>query len=158
MTSFTKALLAAGALAVVGVAAIAGTSQAGRWGGGHHGGSGAMRMLDQYDADGDGKLTQAEIDTARSERFAKYDADGNGALSLEEFEGLFHEVTRPMMVRAYQRLDPDGDASVTAEEYDGAFADIVEHMDRNGDGALSREDMRRGHRRHSDKHDGSDGD
>jgi Ca2+-binding EF-hand superfamily protein len=158
MTSFTKVFLAAGAAAVVGIVAIAGTSQAGRWGGGHHGGFGAMRMLKDYDTDGDGKLTQAEIDTARSERFAKYDTNGDGALSLQEFQGLFQEFMRPMMVRAYQRLDPDGDASVTAEEYDSAFADIVARMDRNGDGALSQDDMRRGHHRHWHKDGARDDD
>jgi len=159
MNSFTKVLLAAGAAGVIGVVAIAGTSQAGRWGGGgHHGGFGAMRMLDQFDANGDGKVTQDEIDTARSARFAKYDANGDGKLGLDEFDALFREVTRPMMVRAFQKLDPDGDAGVTTDEYDAAFSGMVERMDRNGDGALSRDDMRRHRRGHSDDDRNDDSD
>jgi Ca2+-binding EF-hand superfamily protein len=113
-------------------------------------------MLRQFDADGDGRLTQAEIDTARTERFAKYDGNGDGALSLEEFSGLFQEVSRPMMVRAYQKLDPNGDASVTADEFDRPFSNLVERHDRDGDGALSPSDMKRGHHRRHYEHGDDD--
>ena len=156
MKILTKTLIVVGAATVVGAVTFAGVSQAGRgWGGKHGAFGGAAQMLEQFDADGDGRLTQTEIDTARTERFAKYDANGDGALSLDEFSGLFQEVSRPMMVRAYQKLDPDGDASVTAEEFDRPFANLVERHDRDGDGALSRSDMKRGHHR-SWKHDRDD--
>lgn len=149
----TRTLIVVGAATVIGAAAFAGVSQADRgWGGKFGGFGGPMRVLEQFDADGDGRLTQAEIDTARTERFAKYDANNDGALSLEEFSGLFQEVSRPMMVRAYQKLDPNGDASVTAEEFDRPFANVVERHDRDGDGALSPKDIKRGHHR-SWKHD-----
>ena len=157
MKTSTKTVIAAGAVAVIGALAFAGASQAGnRHRGDHHafaGGPamfGPLAMLEAFDADADGKLTQAEIDAARSERFAKYDTNRDGALTVDEFEGLFTEVARPMMVRAYQRLDPDGDAMVTAAEFERAFANIVKRHDRNGDGALSMDDWRRGHRRHWD--------
>jgi len=148
MKILTKTIIVVGAATAVGAMAFAGVSQAERgWGGKHGGFGGPVRMLEQFDTDGDGRLTQVEIDTARTDRFAKYDADGDGALSLEEFSGLFLEVSRPMMVRAYQKLDPNGDASVTVEEFDRPFANLVERHDRDGDGALSRADMKRGHHR-----------
>ena len=156
MKILTKSLIVVGAATVMGAAAFASVSQAERgWMGKHGGFGGPIRMLEQFDADGDGRLTQAEIDTARTERFAKYDANNDSALSLEEFSGLFQEVSRPMMVRAYQKLDPNGDASVTADEFDRPFANVVERHDRDGDGALSPSDMKRGHHR-SWKHESDD--
>lgn len=119
----------------------------GHHGRGGHGGFGRggemMRhMFGLVDADKDGKVTQAEIDEARESRFAQYDADKNGKLSVDEFENLFREITRPMMVRAFQHLDPDGDAALTSEELAARSKDIVKRLDRNGDDALSLEDHR----------------
>jgi hypothetical protein len=157
MKTSTKTAIAAGAVAVIGTLLLAGASQAGSGGDcrgrpfvGGPGMFGPPDMLDAFDANADGRLTQAEIDAALTERFAKYDSNGDGALSVDEFEGLFTEVARPMIVRAYQRLDPDGDAAVTADEFERPFANIVKRHDRDGDGALSKDDWRRGHRRHWD--------
>ena len=102
----------------------------------------AMEMFDTIDADRDGKLTQAEIDTARNDRHAVHDADGDGNLSLEEFAGLWHETTRPLTVRAFQMLDTDGNAVITRAEYDRPLAGIVERFDRDRDGGLSMKDAR----------------
>ena len=97
----------------------------------------AMEMFDSIDADGDGMLTQAEIDKVRNDRHGAHDADGDGNLSLEEFAGVWHETTRPLTVRAFQMLDTDGNAVITRPEYDRPLANIVERLDRNDDGALS---------------------
>jgi Ca2+-binding EF-hand superfamily protein len=105
------------------------------------------RMLERFDTDKDGKLTQAEIDQAQSARLSKFDSDNNGVLSLNEFEQLWLESRRERMVRRFQRLDRDGDAGVTIEELSRRTSRLVERMDRNGDGEISRED-RRGSKRH----------
>ncbi len=57
-----------------------------------------MEIFDSIDADGDGKITQAEIDKVRNERLGNHDRDGDGNLSLEEFAGVWHETTRPLTV------------------------------------------------------------
>ncbi len=154
MRTRTKALIGLGVAAAVGGVALAGTGYADRGYRAHHGVAGqygpgarflakghfklmAMEMFDSIDADGDGKLTQAEIDTAQNDRHTRHDADGDGNLGLKEFAGLWQEVTRPVAVRAFQMLDTDGDAVVTRAEYDRPFAGIVERLDRDGDGALS---------------------
>jgi len=146
MKTKTKTLTAIALAAALGATALAGVTYAGHRG---HGmgfldkgqlGVSAMEMFAAVDADGDGKLTQAEIDKARNDRHAKHDADGDGNLSLEEFAGLWHETTRPLTVRAFQMLDTDGDAIVTRAEYDRPLASIVERLDRDRDGGLSLRD------------------
>jgi len=117
--------------------------------GGRHG----MRMLERFDADGDGKLTRAEVDAHVTERIEAFDADGNGQLSLEEFQGLWLEHMRERMVDGFQMLDDDGDAQVTGAEMGNPFRRLVERADLDGDGAVSRAELERKKRRH---HDGDD--
>ena len=150
MKTKTKTLTAIAVAAALGGTALAGASLAGHRDGGHGMGFldkgqlavSAMEMFDAVDADGDGRLIQAEIDKARNERHAAHDADGDGDLSLEEFAGLWHETVRPLTVRAFQMLDTDGDAVVTRAEYDRPLSGIVERLDRDRDGGLSMRDHR----------------
>ena len=98
------------------------------------------RVFELADTDKDGKLTQEEIDTARTKRFESHDANGDGKLTLDEFTALFAEITAPATGRVFQVLDPDGDAAITMEEFEKPSAKVVEKFDRNGDGVLSRDD------------------
>ena len=146
MKTRTKTLTAIAVAAALGATALAGVTYAGHRG---HGmgfldkgqlAVSAMEMFEAVDADGDGRLTQAEIDKALDDRHAAHDANGDGNLSLEEFAGLWHETTRPLTVRVFQMLDTDGDAIVTRTEYDRPLAGIVERLDRDRDGSLSMRD------------------
>lgn len=119
--------------------------------GGHHGqmmrARGAKRMgqlMENFDTNEDGQLTQEEIDTARTAKLAEFDADGNGQLTLEEYQALWLDAMRERMVDRFQSHDDDGDGQVTVEEFNENFANIVERMDRNEDGVLSADDRRRG--------------
>lgn len=105
-----------------------------------HRGKRIERLLERFDADKDGELTQAELDASRKELLEKYDTDKDGKLSLSEFERLWLEVMRRRMVRSFQYIDEDGDAAITVDEFLKPYADTVERMDRNGDGAISRDD------------------
>ena len=150
MKAKTKILTAIVATAALGGIALAGASYAGHRGDGHGMGFlgkgqfavSAMEIFDAADADGDGKLTQAEIDKLLDDRHAAHDANGDGNLDLGEFAALWHETTRPLTVRAFQMLDTDGDAVITRVEYDRPLAGIVERLDRNRDGGLSLRDRR----------------
>lgn len=117
-----------------------------RFHGGRHGkggGHGMFRMMESFDSDGDGKLSQEEIDGARGARFGQFDGDGDQNLTLQEYEQLWLDAMRERMVDRFQRLDADGDAKVTAEEFQRPFSGMVQRMDRNDDGVVDRNDFQR---------------
>ena len=111
----------------------AGTANAGGW---HHGGEG---LMERYDGNGDGKITQDEINANRAAWHKEFDADKTGELSIAEFEGLWLKAKREQMVREYQSFDRDGDGKVTLDEYQAPMKTTMADMDSNGDGALTRE-------------------
>jgi Ca2+-binding EF-hand superfamily protein len=148
MTTRTKVLIGIGVIAL-GATTLAGASMAdGRGHGRHHGGPGGpgARMMEQFDANQDGSVTQVEIDEVRTARFTEFDANGDGNLTLEEYQALWMDAMRERMVDRFQDLDDDGDAIVTTEEFVEPFGSMVNRMDRNDDGQLNREDRRRGGR------------
>ena len=161
MRNITKLSLAGGTAALIALGLVAGAAQADR--GGHHGGRmhgmgpgiGGY-LLERYDTNKDGKISQEEIDKNRTEWQARFDADKDGALSLKEFEALWLEARRLEMVREFQDFDKDGDAKLTLDEYKTPLARLVENRDRNGDGFLSKDDRRMGHKRW--RQGGEDGD
>ena len=166
MKRSTKTIVAVAAIAAAGSIALAGATLAERGFGGRHGGPGgpggfgprAMAMFQEFDRDQDGRLTQAEIDGARRTQMAEFDSDKDGRLTLTEFQGLWLDRMHERMVDHFQRLDADGDAVVTDAEFQAPMAFIVVRADRNGDGALSFDDMGRrfgkGHgEKEPDKHD-----
>lgn len=107
---------------------------------GMRGGPAPARLLERFDTDKDGKLTQDELDAARKALLAKHDKDGDGKLTLAEFETLWLDAMNARMVRGFQRLDRNGDAVVTPEEFLAPYGDAVKRLDRNGDGAISLDD------------------
>ncbi len=168
MNKKARIALAGGILGLAGLTGVAlATAGQGGWGhggqhgmdmgmgdgpGGHRGGGRMMHMLENLDTNKDKKLTQEEIDAARAALLAMGDADKNGELTLQEFETVWVEQMRPMLVRQFQRLDKDGNAQVTSEEFNGPFAGIVARLDRNDDKVLDEADRGRKHgRRHRDR-------
>lgn len=151
-----KPLIFATSAAVLGLLAAAGGALAS--GMGHSGmggpGMGGGRMMQDFDRDQDGSVTQAEVDAARAERFAEFDANGDGVLDLDEYQALWLDAMRERMVRGFQLHDRDGDALVTLEEFQTTTGDIVRRRDRDGDGKVSRDEMQR-HRHGKGRHDGS---
>ena len=121
---------------------------------GHHGMAGrGMRLFERFDSDKDGILTQAEIDKSRSDLMARFDADRDGKLSLREYEGLWLEFARERMVDRFQHLDRDGDAAVTSEEFAQPTKNIVIRIDGDDDGRITAKEMVR-MRRHGKHHGG----
>ena len=73
-------------------------------------------LLQKLDTNGDGQLSQAEIEAAQTERFAKFDTDGNGQLNLEEFQALWLDRMGDRITARFQALDADGDGTVSLTE------------------------------------------
>jgi hypothetical protein len=127
--------------------------------GGHHMG----QMIDQialWDGNGDGQVTQDEINAFRAARLAEFDTNADGTLSLEEYEALWADAMRERMVDMFQRHDDDGDGIVTATEFAERYENTVARLDRNDDGVLSKDDLRgkRGQRGEGRHGGGGDGD
>lgn len=96
----------------------------------------AADLMEQFDTDGDGVVTQAEIDAVRAGELEEYDANGDGQLSLEEYQAYWLARMYERMVDAFQRLDANGDGQVTTAEFNEGLANIVVRLDQDGDGAL----------------------
>lgn len=104
-------------------------------------GMGAMQLFEQFDRSGEGRVSQADVDAVRAERFASFDVDGDGVLALAEFEQLWLEAMREAMVRGFQQLDRDGDAAVTEAEFLTPFGNVVARLDQDGDGVVTRDEL-----------------
>ena len=138
-----KRLLLAGAVAAL-AGALALPALARPW----HGGQGGrgMSLLDTFDTNKDGRVTQEEVNAYRQQQLSRYDRDGNGQLSLEEYQALWMDAMRERMVRQFQAHDRDGNGAVTVEEFQDRYADLVRDRDTNNDGALTADELRpRGH-------------
>ena len=155
-----KMLLAAGVL-ILGAAAIIGAGIASERAEGDHrtqfamkrgammhggmmqGGMGHRieRMMERFDGDGDGVLTQAEIDASHGAMLKTFDANKDGVLELGEFRELWLDHMRTRMVDHFQTLDEDGDGKVTDKELNAPMARMMRRHDANDDDRLSREEM-----------------
>jgi hypothetical protein len=98
-------------------------------------------LLESFDSNKDGKLTQAEVDQACRDRFAQFDTDTDGTLTLQEYQALWLDAMHRRMVAQFQSLDDDGDAAVTTEEFIAPFGQVVRRLDRNDDGEISRDEF-----------------
>jgi Ca2+-binding EF-hand superfamily protein len=153
-------MLAVGAIAL-GTTTMVGVGLAGgsRGGGYHHGGWGGPgggrgeHLFEQFDSNHDGLITQAEIDEVQSSRLAGFDQDNDGSLNLEEYQAMWLDAMRERMVDRFQAHDDDGDGIVTVEEFVESYSSIVRRLDRNEDGQLTRDDLRRQRDRDDDDED-----
>ncbi|MFQ1701761.1 EF-hand domain-containing protein [Loktanella agnita] len=123
---------------------------------GHRGGPDFATL----DVDGDGSLSQLELQSPREARFAAADTDGDGALSAEEMTAAAVAQAEARTARMLERLDANEDGLLQQEEMRPRGADradrMFERVDQDGDGVISeaeydaaksRMEERRGERR-----------
>lgn len=111
-------------------------------------------IIENWDLDGDSKVTRAEANEQRGNIFYMFDADENGALDGEEYD-LFDETraadmkrgmnrrNSPAALLAHDDTDADGNGMVSEAEFLGTADAWFDRMDRNGDGVRAIEDFGR---------------
>jgi hypothetical protein len=108
-----------------------------------HGGMPAFNF-DALDADKDGKVTEAEIEAARTARVTTADANKDGLMSAEELAAMqLAEMTaraNAMAAEMITRMDSDGDGLLSVAEMAAGPgpARFFDRVDTDGDGAISR--------------------
>jgi hypothetical protein len=107
-------------------------------------------ILEKFDTDGDGKISEQEREAAkaameekRAAIIAKYDKDGDGKLNEEERKAAREEWKaedrpnppgHPSRERIRKRFDKDGDGKLNEEELAAAKAAMKEWREKNGKG------------------------
>jgi hypothetical protein len=152
MKNGMKIWLAAGASVAAAAAMVAGAAHADR---GRHGMGDISALMERYDANRDGALSQEEIDTNRTQWHGEFDKDKSGDLSIAEFEALWLKARHEMMVREFQEFDRDGDGKLTLDEYKAPLNAMVGRLDQNGDGLINKDDRFRRGRDDDGEQDGS---
>ncbi|WP_332658588.1 EF-hand domain-containing protein [Brevundimonas sp.] len=74
------------------------------------------------DADGDGRISQAEFVARRVDRLAAADADRDGAVAPEEMRAVFEARRAQRADARFQRLDADHDGAISRAEFDAPRA------------------------------------
>lgn len=119
-----------------------------------HGGRGgtAGMFMAVFDTDGTGSVTREEFDAKRAELFALADTNGSGSFTLEDFGPLWLAMNDARIVNMFQRADADGSLGITAEEQEQALSKMLNRVDRNGDGVITKSDFKRGQKGKHGKH------
>ncbi|MDD3610194.1 MAG: EF-hand domain-containing protein [Halothiobacillaceae bacterium] len=95
------------------------------------------------DKDGDGMVSQAEREQARSERFKQFDLNNDGAIGFEEMQTARENQRQERARKMFEAQDKNGDGKLDASEFGAMGEKGFERMDRNHDGMLTPEEMPR---------------
>lgn len=114
------------------------------------GGRGMTIEFSQLDVDGDGSITQADLEAVSAERFSAVDTNGDGLLSVDEItarslEGADERAQR-MMERSNNDMTEEEILERMAERAANRAERMVERADANDDGFLSQEELSEGRR------------
>jgi Ca2+-binding EF-hand superfamily protein len=135
----------------------------------------ADRMFARLDVNGDGALNPADREARRDQRFAKLDGDGDGAISRAEFDTAGAKLGQRFAARGQHKdgrhsgphkfgghraawgghhgrhgglamsarmADKDGDGAVSKDEFRAAALAMFDRADANGDGTITREERK----------------
>jgi Ca2+-binding EF-hand superfamily protein len=98
----------------------------------------------QMDANSDGSVSAEEF-AAAGDRFARADTDGNGLLTAEELAAAGQDRAAQRIARMIERLDTNKDGALSKEEIEARRerdpARMFGRLDANNDGVLSAEEF-----------------
>jgi len=96
------------------------------------------------DADGNGSLSVAELEAARTAKFVEMDTDGDGAISLAELTASQADMAQQRAERVLSRLDANDDGVLQADEMaprDNNAERMLSRIDADDDGEISQEEF-----------------
>jgi hypothetical protein len=99
-------------------------------------------VLTRVDADKDGKISKAEFDAEGSTMFKRMDKNSDGKIASDEMPQRHGGRFAGHM---FDRADADHDGKVTKAEFTAAGDQMFQKMDKNGDGAIEKDEVRMGH-------------
>lgn len=112
--------------------------------------------FEALDADGNGELSQAELDAHRAARFATADSNGDGVLSLQELQAAGHTKADERAARMIERFDANADGALSQDEMPGPRKQgrMFTRMDADGNGTISQEEFAQARDRMKERHGG----
>jgi Ca2+-binding EF-hand superfamily protein len=141
MLAFSTALVGGMATSAFAQGAGSGMPSGGAgMGGGGRGGHG-MTMFELYDTNGDGKITKEEFESVREKRFETLDVNKDGKVTFEEFVEVLKPRNPDRLKKVFARMDKNGDGALSKEEWEDAGLVEFERFDINKDGVITREEF-----------------
>lgn len=115
------------------------------------GGHAGNMFINAWDDDGDGKVSRAEYEKVRTDRWTTSDSDRDGSLTVDEYLNEYavrldrdiadeRNASLKQTDTRFKSLDKDGDKFVSRSEYDASGSRAFVHLDRNKDGRITQED------------------
>ena len=97
----------------------------------------------ELDANGDGQVTKAEMETHRTKKFTSADTNGDGKLSVEEMQAEAQKKANERVSDMFTRLDTDKDGFLSTDELPKPRrADkMFDRLDADGNGSLSEQEF-----------------
>ena len=135
-------------LSVVGAAMVATAGFAVAQG---KGGYGERPSFEEVDSNGDGKITQDEMQARAAARCGAADSHGDGAISRDEMMSRAMARVETRVDRMMDRMDADDDGKISQAEMQQMrgkhMGRMIKRMDTDGDGSLSKDEFGKGHRK-----------
>lgn len=115
-----------------------------------------QKMLEKWDADGDGKISKDEFQGPEN-MFARIDANGDGVITQDEIRGMKGRGGAPgepggrrgagdpeqRWKKMLENWDADNDGQISQEEFQGP-EQVFKILDRDGDGVITEEEGKQG--------------
>ncbi|HZX72068.1 MAG TPA: EF-hand domain-containing protein [Rhodanobacter sp.] len=107
-----------------------------------------VMMWNAADTDHDGYLSKAEYDAYATSQFTKMDTNGDGKLSKSEMmagEKRMHpKMSHAEMTKMWKAMDTDSKSAISQDQYMTHADTMFAKWDTNGDGKLSKDEMKAG--------------